>query len=259
MEFADLFSLHHGKIDYGLSLRYRDVEVCLFGALALCLFSSFHFETEEFSNFKKRESWHMTMVFKDDSPFIIIQYKAQHSTYIKDFKKIGVRTSKMTHANRKSALNLIAQENDSSDQQRMVGSLVGFSGQQNTNYFLPRAVTKSSLALQRLEDMSGPNFLNLLAHLLQDSVVLKKKNFEVQVLGSFEEVFLSNRRAQLAIPKLVSTLQSGSGAITSSLLSMKAVNTAEFKRINQSFGYLFALGNAHFNSSQILERRFLQF
>ena len=111
------------------------------------------------------------MVFKDDSPFIIIQYKAQHSTYIKDFKKIGVRTSKMTHANRKSALNLIAQENDSSDQQRMVGrwgtdrmvgcyvsslplkamkSLVGFSGQQNTNYFLPRAVTKSSLALQRL-------------------------------------------------------------------------------------------------------------
>jgi hypothetical protein len=69
------------------------------------------------------------------------------------------------------------------------------------------------------------------------------------VLGSFEEVFLSNRRAQLAIPKLVPTLQSGSGAITSSLLSMKAVNTAEFKRINQSFGYLFALGNAHFNSS----------
>jgi hypothetical protein len=147
------------------------------------------------------------MVFKDDSPFKIIQYKAQHSTYIKDFKKIGVHTSKMTHANRKSALNMIAQENDSGDQQKMVGrwgtdrmvgcyvsslpvkamkSLVGFSGQQNANYFLPRAVTKSSLALQRLvfkgikywkerfntgpyiqEDMSGPNFLNLLAHLLQ--------------------------------------------------------------------------------------------
>lgn len=105
---------------------------------------------------------------------------------------------------------------------------------------------------------------------MQDSVVLKKnypqyylwnceifqtelyKNFEVEVLGSLEEeeaAFLSNRRVQLAMPELVSTLQAGFGTITSSLLSMKAANAAEFKKINQSFGDFFALGNAHFNST----------
>ncbi|KAG1036145.1 hypothetical protein G6F43_013107 [Rhizopus delemar] len=104
---------------------------------------------------------------------------------------------------------------------------------------------------------------------MQDSVVLKKKhpqyylwnceilqtelykNFEVEVLGSLEEekAFLSNRRVQLAKPELVSALQAGFGAITSSLLSMKEANTAEFKKINRSFGDFFALGNAHFNSS----------
>ncbi|KAG1026790.1 hypothetical protein G6F43_014095 [Rhizopus delemar] len=51
------------------------------------------------------------------------------------------------------------------------------------------------------------------------------------------------------MPELVSTLQAGFGAITSSLLSMKAANAAEFKKINRSFGDFFALGNAHFNSS----------
>ncbi|KAG1049061.1 hypothetical protein G6F43_008591 [Rhizopus delemar] len=337
MEFADLFSLEvenqgltecialvatiaygktnqHGKIEYGSSLRHRDVEVCSIGALALYLFSRFHFENEKFPNFEKRENWYKTVVFKGDSPFKAIQYKAQHSTYVDVFKKVGIHTSKVTHANKKSALNMIAQENVSKDQQRMVGrwetdkmvgryvsslpietmkSLAGFNGQQHSNYFLPRAVIKPSLALQRLvfkdieywkerfnigydiqEDIAGPNFLNLLAHLrvilLQDSVVLKKKypqyylwnceifqtelykNFEVEVLGSLEEeeAFLSNRQVQLAMPELASTLQAGFGAITSSLLSIKASNAAEFKKINQSFDDFFALGNAHFNSSE---------
>ncbi|KAG1048930.1 hypothetical protein G6F43_008712 [Rhizopus delemar] len=126
MEFADLFSLEvenqgltecialvatiahgktkqHGKIEYGSSLRHRDVEVCSIGALALYLFSRFHFE--------KRENWYKAGVFKGDSPFKFNQYKAQNSTYVDVFKKVGIHTSKVTHANRKSALNTIAQEN----------------------------------------------------------------------------------------------------------------------------------------------------
>ncbi|KAG1567653.1 hypothetical protein G6F47_009448 [Rhizopus delemar] len=194
----------HGKIEHGSSLRHRDVEVCSVGALTLYLFSRFHFENEEFPNFEKRENWYKTVVFKGDSPFKAIQYKAQHSTYVDIFKKVGIHTSKVTHANRKSALNMIAQENVSGDQQRMVGrwgtdrmvgcyvsslpveamkSLAGFNGQQHSNYFLPRAVIKPSLTLQRLvfkdieywkerfntghdiqEDIAGPNFLNLLAY-----------------------------------------------------------------------------------------------
>ncbi|KAG1053922.1 hypothetical protein G6F43_004028 [Rhizopus delemar] len=152
----------------------------------------------------KRDFPEDTPVF-GDSPFKPIQCKAQHSTYVNVFKKVGIHTSKVARANRKSALNMIAQENDSSDQQRMVGrwgtdrmvgcyvsslsveameSLAGFNGQQHSNYFLPRAVIKPSLALQRLvfkdieywkerfntrhdvqEDIAGPNFLHLFAYL----------------------------------------------------------------------------------------------
>lgn len=63
-----------------------------------------------------------------------------------------------------------------------------------------------------------------------------------------EESFLSNRRAQLAIPELISTLKADFGAITSSLLLVKTASAAEFKRIDQRFGDFFALGNTRFNS-----------
>ncbi|KAG1056168.1 hypothetical protein G6F43_001912 [Rhizopus delemar] len=191
MEFTDLFSLEvenqglteyialvatiahgkinqYGKIEYGLLLSHRDVEVCSIDALALYLFLRFHFENEEFPNFEKRENWYKIAVFKGDSPFKSIQYKTQHSTYVDVFKMVGIHTSKVIHANRKSALNMIAQENVSGDQQRMVGrwetdrmvgcyvsnlpveamkSLAGFNGQRHSNYFLPRAVIKLSLTL----------------------------------------------------------------------------------------------------------------
>ncbi|KAI9030045.1 hypothetical protein CLU79DRAFT_716070 [Phycomyces nitens] len=102
------------------------------------------------------------MVFKGDTPFKSIQYKAQHATHSKVFKKAGIHTSKVTRANRKSALNMIAQENVSRDQQRMVGcyvsslpveamkNLAGFSGQQYSNYFLLKATIRPSVALQSL-------------------------------------------------------------------------------------------------------------
>ncbi|KAG1634730.1 hypothetical protein G6F44_010014 [Rhizopus delemar] len=185
MEFADLFSLEvenqgltecialvatiahgktkqHGKIEYGSSLRHRDVEVCSIGALALYLFSRFHFE--------KRENWYKTGVFKGDSPFKFNQYKAQNSTYVDVFKKVGIHTSKVTHANRKSALNMIAQENSLAISKECLPveamkSLAGFNGQQHSNYFLPRAVIIPSLPFQKLEYIASPNFLNLFAHL----------------------------------------------------------------------------------------------
>jgi hypothetical protein len=98
----------HGKIEYGPLLRHRDVEVCSIGALVLYLFSRFHFENEELPNFEKRENWYKTLAFKGDRPFKAIQYKTQHSIYIEVFEKVGIHTSKMTHANRKSVLSMIA-------------------------------------------------------------------------------------------------------------------------------------------------------
>jgi hypothetical protein len=48
------------------------------------------------------------------------------------------------------------------------------------------------------------------------------------------------------MPGLVSALQADFGIVSPSLLS---TNAAEFKRINQRFGYFFALGHAYFNFS----------
>ncbi|CEJ05409.1 hypothetical protein RMCBS344292_19351 [Rhizopus microsporus] len=227
MQFVDLFSLvlesqgvsecialvaiitfgktnQHGKIEYGSSVRRHDVEVCSVGALAMNLFSRFHFENEPFPDFTRRENWYETVVFKGDDRFTPITYRAQHKIYVDAFKSVGIHTSKITHANCKSALNMIAQENVSSDQQKMVGrwstdrmvgcyisslpveamqSLAGFPPHQGS-YFLPRAVVISPKDLQVLvfpdiefwkekfdnndgvqEDIAGPNFLGLLAQL----------------------------------------------------------------------------------------------
>lgn len=227
MQFADMFSIlienqgvsecislvstitfgktnQHGKIEYGSSVRHRQVEVCSVGALAVNLFSRFHFENEAFPDFTTRSAWYDTFVIKGETPFIPLSYDTQRKVYVETFKKVGIHTSKVTHANRKSALNMIAQENVSGDQQRMVGrwgtdrmvgcyvsslpveamkSLAGFSGR-NDNYFLPRSVVVPAANLQVLvfpdiefwqekfkngsgvqEDIAGPNFLTLLSQL----------------------------------------------------------------------------------------------
>ena len=144
MQFADLFLLvlesqgvsecialiatiifgktnQHCKIEYGSSVRHHDVEVCSVGALAMNLFSRFHFENEPFPDFTRCENWYETVVFKGDDRFTPITYRAQHKIYVDAFKSVGIHTSKITHANCKSAMNMIAQENVSSDQQKMVG------------------------------------------------------------------------------------------------------------------------------------------
>ncbi|ORE07741.1 hypothetical protein BCV72DRAFT_187081, partial [Rhizopus microsporus var. microsporus] len=60
------------------------------------------------------------VVFKEDDRFTPITYRDQHKIYVDAFKRVSIHTSKITHANRKSALSMIAQENVSSDQQKMV-------------------------------------------------------------------------------------------------------------------------------------------
>jgi hypothetical protein len=84
-------------------------------------FSRFHFENEPFPDFTRRENWYETVVFKGDDRLTSITYRAQHKIYVDVFKRVSIYTSKITHTNRKSALNMITQENVSSDQQKMVG------------------------------------------------------------------------------------------------------------------------------------------
>ncbi|CAO3692404.1 unnamed protein product [Rhizopus microsporus] len=113
MQFADLFSLvlesqgvsecialiatiifgktnQHCKIEYGSSVRHHDVEVCSVGALAMNLFSRFHFENEPFPDFTRRENWYETMIFKGDDRFTPITYRAQHKIYQRSLKRENI-------------------------------------------------------------------------------------------------------------------------------------------------------------------------
>jgi hypothetical protein len=101
MQFADLFSLvlenqgisecialvatiifgktnQHDKIEYRSSVGHHDVEVCFVSALAMNLFSRFHFENEPFPDFILRENWCEAVIFKGDDRFTPIIYRAQH-------------------------------------------------------------------------------------------------------------------------------------------------------------------------------------
>lgn len=192
------------EIEYGSAVRHRQVEVCSVGAFAINLFSRFHYENEPFPDFTSRDIWHETCVVKGNGPFTPVHYSTQCKAYIETFKKVSISTSKVTHANRKNALNMIAQEDAADDQQRrvrrwrtdrMVGyyvsslpvetmkSLAGFSGR-NVNYFLTQTSVIPPVSLQVLifpdieywqdkfkdnddvqEDIAGPNFLLLRSYL----------------------------------------------------------------------------------------------
>ena len=75
-------------------------------ALGMILFLRFHFENEPFSDFTRRENWYETVVFKGDDRFTPITYRAQHKIYVDASKRVGIHSSKITHANRKNALNI---------------------------------------------------------------------------------------------------------------------------------------------------------
>lgn len=47
----------HGKLEYGATMRNKDVRKCPIGALAIYLFSRFHLEGEDFPVFLTRRDW----------------------------------------------------------------------------------------------------------------------------------------------------------------------------------------------------------
>ncbi|KAG2189788.1 hypothetical protein INT46_001037, partial [Mucor plumbeus] len=126
--------------------------------------------------------WYEICVVKGNDPFTPVHYSTQCEAYTEAFKRVGVSTSKVTHANRKSALNMIAQEGVAGDQQRRVGRWG--TDCRNVNYFLARSSVIPQMGLQALvfpdieywqdkfknndgvfEDIAGPYYLLLLSYL----------------------------------------------------------------------------------------------
>jgi Centromere DNA-binding protein complex CBF3 subunit, domain 2 len=193
----------NGKIQYGSALRHINVELCPVGALALHFFSRFHFENEAFPDFTERKNWYDTYLFPKKGTNQSIKYDEQAKIYREAFKKVGIHSSKVTHINRKSAINMITHHGVPGDQQRQVGRwgtdrmvgcyiaglpvdaikvLAGFTAGKR-DYFLSRSTVMPPKELQLKvfpqiehwekmfhakevqEDIAGPNFLGLLKYL----------------------------------------------------------------------------------------------
>lgn len=193
----------HNRVTYGAAIRHVNAEVCPVGALALYLFSRFHLDLEPFPDFSRRANWYNTYVLKGSNKFEEITYGTQYNAFRRGLDAAGIKSSKVTHVNRGSALNMIDDEQVSDDQQRRVGrwgtdrmvgcylsslpkqairSIAGFTTSPG-NYHIYRAAIEPPEELKRKvfpdieswkdkfelglvqEDTAGPNFLELLAHL----------------------------------------------------------------------------------------------
>ncbi|EIE88996.1 hypothetical protein RO3G_13707 [Rhizopus delemar RA 99-880] len=192
-----------GKIQYGSALRHRDVEVCPHGAFAQYFFSLFHHQNLPFPNFSTRRDWYDTYLFPNTTGDGSITYSEQAKIYKQVLRYCGVHSSKLTHINRKSAINMVANEGVSGDQQRQVGRwgsdrmvgcylsglpvdaikvLAGFTTRKG-DYFINRGSIEPSEELRKMvfpwieywrekfyrkeveDDIAGPNFLDLMDYL----------------------------------------------------------------------------------------------
>lgn len=199
-------SNQYGKTEVASTIRHRNAETCSIGALAFSFFSRFHYENEPFPDFSCRQNWYTISLFPSNGDLHTpIDYKTHSRSYTDVFGATSVETSKVTHASRKSAMNIMAQKDVSADQQSLAGrwvdnrrmgnynaslpvqamkSLAGFDPLSRFDYYLPRAEIVPPQELQSLvfpkvdcwierfnkkdrvqQDKAGPKFLKLLKHL----------------------------------------------------------------------------------------------
>ncbi|KAG1444101.1 hypothetical protein G6F56_010431 [Rhizopus delemar] len=111
----------HDRIGYGSVIRHLDVESCPIGAMTLYFFSRFELKGESFPDFSRRQNWYEIHVFKGKDRLKEMAYRTQHQAYKRALENVGINSSKVTHINRGSALNLIDEESVSDNQQRRVG------------------------------------------------------------------------------------------------------------------------------------------
>ncbi|OAD74087.1 hypothetical protein PHYBLDRAFT_144545 [Phycomyces blakesleeanus NRRL 1555(-)] len=162
-----------------------------------------------------------------------------------------------------------------------IKALAEFSGN-SSNFFLARARQKFANGDVQ-EDIAGPFFLDLLLRLqvvfLQDSALLKKrfpgyylwtcvifmsekyKSFKQQVLSTVqqeEEVFMSNKRMDMVMPKMVDSVRAGFGTVHATMNSMQSMiyahlssHATSINRLNNNFTIFFALGYNQFSNSTI--------
>lgn len=159
-----------GKTEYGSCIRHKNVEVCPVNAFAIYFFSLYHSQRVEFPNLSTRRDWYNTYLFPAENKSGHLQYEDHCNVYNKVFKACNVNISKITHANRKSSIQLIVNKGVPSDQLRQVGrwssdrmvscylvclpvkavkALAGFSAEREGDYFLSRASVNPPDALKK--------------------------------------------------------------------------------------------------------------
>ncbi|KAE8238161.1 hypothetical protein A4X03_0g8927, partial [Tilletia caries] len=103
---AVVVSLKHSKTNvearkgFGVAARYRDVELCPVGALALYFFERFHIKKEAFPDLSLRASWYGTSMLVDDDDREGVTWRDQAEILRRAFEDLDIVSSKLTHAMR---------------------------------------------------------------------------------------------------------------------------------------------------------------
>lgn len=217
-----------GKTEYGSAIRHKNCELCPVNAFAMYLFSLYHHQNVPFPNFNTRRDWYDTYLFpsaRNNEGHIL--YEDQYASYKNVFEACGVSTSKITHANRKSGIQMIYHKGVPGDQLRQVGRwnsdrmvscyltglpvkavkvLAGFSIRDG-DYFIDRSAIDPPQELKQQifpqieewqgkfyrkeiqDDISGPNFLKMLDFLR--TVLLQVIVYLFLFLQSYRKVLLT--------------------------------------------------------------------
>lgn len=105
--------LDHGKtnqynrVEFGASIRHKDVRICVQGALAMYLFARFHIDCEPFPNFADPSEWYNIKLLKSGKSRVIpMSYRTQYKAIGDAFDACGIASKSKTHAGRGSSVRM---------------------------------------------------------------------------------------------------------------------------------------------------------
>lgn len=98
----------HRRLEYGATLRHRDYQSCLIGALATYLFWRWHCSDEAFPCFRTSQDWYNIKLLKRDNSHLQEQLNSNTaSNWTKRlYNAAGLTVTRLSHAPRKSGAEL---------------------------------------------------------------------------------------------------------------------------------------------------------
>lgn len=96
----------YAKQQFGAAMRHADPYLCTMGGLSGYLFYRWHILKEPPPNLRTRKQWYHTKVLLGSEPTEPMSYQVQYDDIKQVFGEVGVNSDSITHAPRKSAVQM---------------------------------------------------------------------------------------------------------------------------------------------------------